>query len=176
MDYAKLEERAKELGFSHIGPLDPKTIVLKQEVRDMCQPCARYNKCWSCPPGCPSLEENRETVGKYTRGILVQSTGEMEDSMDYEVMMETEAEHKKRFLKFYGELRKEFPNMTALGAGTCSQCKECTYPDAPCRFPDRMVSSMEAFGMVVTEVCVANDMKYYYGLNTITYSSCYLLE
>jgi len=176
MNYTKVEELAKEIGFSYVGPLDPATINLKMEVRQMCEACRRYDKCWSCPPGCGTLEEHAERVAAYHSGILVQTVGELEDSMDYEAMMDTEKAHKEHFLAMYAELAKEYPGMLALGAGSCTQCKTCTYPDAPCRFPEKMVSSMEAYGMVVTEVCQANNMKYNYGPCTIAYTSCFLLD
>ena len=69
-----------------------------------------------------------------------------------------------------------WPGLLALGAGTCTRCKECTYPDAPCRFPDKRVSSMEACGLVVMDTCKANGLGYYYGPQSIAYTSCFLLE
>ena len=33
MDYAELEKAAGKIGFTHIAPLDPSTIVQKEEVR-----------------------------------------------------------------------------------------------------------------------------------------------
>ena len=96
--------------------------------------------------------------------------------MDGETMMETEAIHKETFYKFEKVLRERWPEMLAIGAGCCTKCKECTYPDAPCRFPGQAFSSMEAYGMLVTQVCKANGLEYYYGPCTIAYTSCYLLE
>ena len=52
----------------------------------------------------------------------------------------------------------------------------CTCPDAPCRFPDQAFSSMEAYGMLVMQVCQANHLDYYYGPGKIAYTSCYLLK
>ena len=57
----------------------------------------------------------------------------------------------------------------AIGAGCCMICETCSYPDSPCRFPQKKISSMEACGMLVSEVCQKNDLKYYYGPNTISY-------
>lgn len=167
---------ALEMGFSQAGVLDPDTIELKEEVRQMCRNCGAYDTRWSCPPGCGSLEECRERIGAYKQGILVQTTGQLEDPFDGEGMMETEATHKENFTKLYELLRQQYPGMLALGAGGCRLCKSCAYPDAPCRFPEKMVSSMEANGMVVTEVCRANGLQYNYGPNTITYTSCFLLK
>ena len=102
--------------------------------------------------------------------------GQLEDSMDGEGMMEAESLHKRHFSDMHELLRKEYPALLAIGAGTCKHCKQCSYPDEPCRFPDRMTSSMEAMGMLVLEVCKRNDLSYYYGPNTIAYTSCFLLK
>ena len=169
---------AKEIGFEQAGPLDPATIELKEEVREMCASgkCAMYDKRWSCPPGCGTLDECRELLKGYTRGILVQSVGELEDNFDIETMMETEAAHKERFYAMRKVLVEKVIDALAAGAGCCTICPECTYPDAPCRFPEQKMSSMEALGMLVLEVCKANDMRYFYGENTIAYTSCFLFR
>ena len=178
LDMEMLETMAKDAGFSHIGPLDRSTIELQQEVREMCRTgnCGAYGKKWTCPPACGSLEDCRAQLEKFNRGILVQTVGELEDSFDYEAMMDTEAAHKEHFAAMEKQLRSQFPDMLALGAGGCTKCKQCTYPDAPCRFPGKAFASMEAFGMLVLQVCKANNMTYYYGPNTIAYTSCFLLE
>lgn len=177
-DMEEIKKLGCEAGFTHVAPLLRSTISLMPEVRQMCQSgsCHMYGKCWSCPPGCGSLEECQKNLDAYQRGILVQTVGQLEDELDGEGMMEAEALHKERFYSFEQILRERFPRMLAIGAGCCTKCKNCTYPDAPCRFPDQMFSSMEAYGMLVTQVCQANGLKYYYGPSTITYTSCYLLE
>ena len=169
---------AKEIGFEQAGPLDPATIELKEEVREMCASgkCTMYDKRWSCPPGCGTLDECRELLKGYTRGILVQSVGELEDNFDIETMMETEAAHKARFYAMRKTLVERGIDALAAGAGCCTICPECTYPDAPCRFPEEKMSSMEALGMLVLEGCKANDMRYFYGENTIAYTSCFLFR
>ena len=174
MAYTAVESLAKEAGFTHMAPLNPETITLKTEVRQMCAACGRYGKCWSCPPGCGELAECVARVGNYRQGILVQTVGQLEDEFDGEGMMETERLHKERF-RALCELLKDRDTLN-LGAGSCTLCAVCAYPKEPCRFPEKMVSSMEAYGMVVTEVCKANDLPYNYGKNTIAYTSCVLFD
>lgn len=176
-EMSELLRMAVDAGFAHAAPLEPATIELKAEVREMCADgkCRQYGSRWSCPPGCGTLEECAARLAGYRSGILVQSVGDIEDSMDFEGMMEVEAAHKRRFAALYASLREEFPELLALGAGCCTQCAECSYPDAPCRFPEKMVSSMEAYGMLVLEVCKRNGLTYYYGPNSIAYTSCFLL-
>ena len=178
LDMEMLIRLAEVAGFTHAAPLDPTTIELKKEVRAMCaeNSCGKYDKCWSCPPGCGKLEECAERIASYRIGLLVQTVGEMEDSFDAEAMMDAETTHKARFQMLHEALRREYPEMLALGAGCCTQCYECTYPDNPCRFPKQMVSSMEAYGMLVMDICKKNGLEYYYGPNTITYTSCFLLR
>lgn len=137
--------------------------------------CGMYGKSWACPPGCGDLEECRKNVSKYKWGIIVQTTGQLEDSLDFESIMEIQREHKERFDAILEPLREAFPGMLPLGAGTCAICAKCAYPDKPCRFPDRRISSVEAYGMVVNEFAMKNGLKYNYGPNTMTYTSCCLL-
>lgn len=178
MRYEELSALAKETGFTGWSPLSVSTIQLKQEVRDMCavNACGQYEKRWSCPPGCGTLEECARRLEGYAHGILVQTVGEVEDGFDFEAMMEIEGEHREHFAAMYEALRERGENVLAIGAGCCTQCVECTYPDAPCRFPEKMVSSMEAYGMLVLEVCKANGLQYYYGSDRMAYTSCFLLK
>ena len=173
----RLAAMAQQFGFTAWVPLDIQTLVLKPEVRDMCAggSCGQYAKRWSCPPGCGSLEECAANVAKFSRGILVQTVGDVEDSFDYEAMMEIQEAHKDRFLQMHQAICSTGQPVLALGAGCCTRCKTCTYPDAPCRFPEQMVSSMEAYGLLVLEVCKANGLQYYYGSDKMAYTSCFLL-
>ena len=118
MDIKKIEQMGMEQGFSHVVLLDCDTIELKPEVRQMCaaDTCHKYDKCWSCPPGCGSLEECEAKVRQYKYGIIVQTVGELEDVFDGEGMMETEARHKECFVEFEKKLREIYPDMLAIGA------------------------------------------------------------
>lgn len=170
---------AEEVGFSHNGIFPVAKMRFLPEVRDMCaaDKCHMYGKCWSCPPGCGTIEDSRRKAADYNWGILLQSTGDMEDDFDVEVMMETEEQEKDRLNAFVARLKEEGETeYLPMGAGACGLCEKCTYPDAPCRFPDRMITSMEAYGLVVAEVCQLADTPYYYGPLTITYSSCVLFK
>lgn len=178
MDYSAAEKLALECGFSYTKPLDVPTIEFNPQVREMCQSgkCARYGKCWSCPPACGTLEECAARVRQFSEGILVQTVGELEDELDGEGMMETQALHKQHLRDLVEKIHETGEKMFPLGAGTCDICKTCAYPDAPCRFPEKMISSMESYGMLVMQVCKANGMEYYHGKNTIAYTSCVLLK
>ena len=61
-----------------------------------------------------------------------------------------------------------------MGAGTCTRCAACTYPDAPCRHPETLAPSMEACGLFVSDVCRSNALPYYYGDRKIAFICCVL--
>jgi predicted metal-binding protein len=174
----QIRELALNCGFSHAGLMDADTIRLRTEVRDACatNKCGAYNTKWSCPPGCGTLEECEARLRKYKRGVLVQTTGFLEDSMDYDTMAQTSKDHAAHMETFSDEIKKLYPGSMTMGAGACKRCEQCTFPDKPCRFPDKMTSSMEAYGMVVSDVCQDNKLPYYYGKDTLTYTGCVLLE
>lgn len=178
IDYKALKKLALECGFSHVGDLDADTIQVRLEVRSACaaNKCQAYGKNWVCPPACGTLEECSQRIHSYKRGLILQTTGELEDSFDLEGMEELTINHMRTFDKFADLIREQYPNALILGDGACKRCKTCTYPDEPCRFLGKQTSAMEAYGMLVSEVCQRNHIPYYYGLGTLTYVGCILIE
>ena len=169
---------ARETGFDDACDLDMASLVVMDEVRDMCAAnrCHAYGKNWSCPPGCGTVDECRERIAQYSRGVLVQTVGAMEDDFDIDGINAAQERHKKNFSAYAAAVRKSFPDCLPLSAGSCHRCAECTYPDAPCRFPEERLSSMEAYGLLVGDVCKKSGMPYYRGTHTITFTSCILFK
>lgn len=168
-------KKAKELGFDEAASLNPAMLEAKPAVRDMCaaDKCHAYNRNWTCPPACGSLEECQKKMQSYEKGILLQTVGRMSKAIDTKVYRETEERHMEQFYAFAEEIRKEHPQALCLGAGGCRICKQCAYPSA-CRFPEKACSSMEAYGLFVTQVCRDNGVPYYHGPKTIAYTACVL--
>lgn len=166
---------AKECGFSEAAELNTETLQARADVRDMCAEgkCGAYGKNWTCPPACGTLEECAERMGRYHRGILLQTVGTLSRTIDTKGYMETERQHRENLLRFFERIRAEYPDALCLGAGGCRVCAACAYPE-PCRFPGKAMSSMEGYGLFVTQVCRDNGMKYYYGPKTIAYTGCVL--
>lgn len=169
---------ARQAGFSHCAELDASALVPLSQVRDMCSAdrCRSYGRSWSCPPACGSIEHICRRLSKYRRGIIVQTTGELEDDFDLEAIAAAQAKHKKAFLNLSRQARLLHPGCLPLSAGACTLCRKCTYPHAPCRFPGKMLSSMEAYGLLVSDVCLKSGLQYYYGPKTITYTACILTD
>jgi predicted metal-binding protein len=177
-DTDALVAEAAETGFSQAGELNVEALVFMPEVRDMCSVdrCNHFGKNWRCPPACGSIEEAAERAARYSYGVLVQTIGKMEDDFDYETIEATSTKHKADFAALVKKLRGRYDDILPMGAGTCTLCEACTYPDEACRHPDESISSMEAYGLWVSKVCELSGVPYNNGPQTITFTSCYLLK
>lgn len=174
----QIQEKAKELGFDEVAFVDPQCLVFRPEVRDMCavDRCHKYGKSWDCPPACGTLEELGERASGYQYGLVVQTWGALEDDFDVDTMDALSALQKKRFAQFAEFLRDNTELPMPMGSGSCILCEQCTYPDAPCRFPDKVTPSMEACGLLVTQVCEQANIPYYHGKQTLAFTSCALFN
>ena len=169
---------SKKIGFTAAAILRRPQLEYRPEVRDMCAMnlCGVYGKSWICPPACGSLDEICKKAERFMDGLLVQTTVQLEDSFDYERMQAGMQKHQKQLEALVDRCRNMGMEILPMGAGGCTRCENCTYPAAPCRFPDKAFSSMEAYGLLVNDVCRQAGLGYYYGSNTLTYSALLLVH
>jgi len=174
----EFKKLAISMGFSNAGQLNMDALVFMPEVRQMCNSdsCTSYNKNWMCPPAIGTLEQSAVKVREYSFGMIVQTTAFMQDEFDYETIRDTQKKHKNNFFELVTLLRNKYSSVLPMGAGTCTICNKCTYPDKPCRFPDKAIGSMESYGLWVSKVCEMSSIPYYYGKNTLTFTSSFLLK
>lgn len=167
--------RALGLGFTHAAALDTAGLTPREDVRAMCaaDQCRAYGKNWTCPPHCGTLAQCREAIGRYHRGILLQTVGQLQKTIDTRAYRDTEAKHLRQFYALCDALRQVYPQALCLGSGGCRLCEKCAYPE-PCRFPEKACPSMEGYGLFVTQVCRDNALAYHHGEKTVTYTACIL--
>jgi predicted metal-binding protein len=170
-----LIKTAKELGFDTAVAFNPAILEARQDVREMCNAdkCMIFGKNWGCPPHCGTVEQCQQKMHSYSGGILLQTTGHMTKAIDSRCYRETERRHLTNFYALADVVRECYPDALCLGAGGCRVCKKCAWPEE-CRFPEKRMSSMEGYGLFVTQVCRDVGVPYYYGEKTITYSACIL--
>ncbi len=155
--------------------LDVADIPFSEAVLDACRAnrCGRYGTCWTCPPGTAGMEEK---IRQYRTAVVFSCKHVIEDSFDFEGMMEGMARARDTLAEIRAALNRDgIPHM-ALGCEGCNLCPTCTYPDAPCRHPDRATPSVEACGIHVVELSRKVGMKYNGGANTVTYFCIVLFE
>ena len=170
-----LIQEAQNLGFDTATAFNPAILEARQDIREMCNAdkCMIFGKNWGCPPHCGTVEECQKKMHGYSNGVLLQTTGHMTKAIDSKCYRDTERRHLTAFYALADIVRKIYPNALCLGAGGCRICKKCAWPE-PCRFPEKRMSSMEGYGLFVTQVCRDVGVPYYYGERTITYSACIL--
>lgn len=168
---------ALHMGFTAAAELDPAVLKPLPAIREMCAAdrCRAYGKNWTCPPAVGTLEECAARLRKYRKGLLVQTVGRLHKVIDTKAMEEAEQRHLQLLHGLAYRIRQEQPAALCLGAGGCRICKSCAYPE-PCRFPERACSSMEAYGLFVTQVCRDCGLPYHYGAGTISFTACVLLS
>ncbi len=152
-------------------------IPFRKEFRAACEAnaCGRYGKSYTCPPDVGPIDELIERAKGYENAFVFQTIGELEDSFDIEGMEEAGKVHKSVTLGLRDELAGELGDFIALGAGSCQVCGECTKPTGePCRFPDKAMASLEAYGIAVSELAASCGLKYINGSNTVTYFGAFL--
>ena len=175
MTEQQLLEVAAACGFDHVGMLNVPALEFNPAVREMCAAdrCRSYGRCWTCPPYCGTLEECEARMKGYSHGLLLQTVGQLEKTVDTRGYARVEGEHLASFHRFADMLRREYPQALCLGSGGCRICGTCAWPEK-CRFPEKACASMEAYGLFVTQVCRDNAVPYYHGPKTITYAACVL--
>lgn len=164
---------AKSIGFTNAEWVDASQIVCDRRFREQCaaNACGVYGKCWMCPPDIGDIDELISQVKSYKRGLLYQSIFTLEDSFDFEGMQEGGREQSRRSRLLDDALRSEgYEGYLHLSKGGCGVCSPCAkVKGEPCRFPDRALSSLEAYGINVSATVKSTSMKYINGVNTVTY-------
>lgn len=178
--FEKLEAAALELGAYKSKVIETKDISLERAFRDMCaaNSCGMYGKCYMCPPDVGDIEMLMSEVVNYDCALVYQTVGELEDSYDFEGMVAA----KKRTYPLAQSLRGVFEEhglskVLHLCAGGCGVCKTCAKQTGePCRFPQKAMPSLEAYGVNVSALAKASNMKYINGQNTVTYFGAVLFS
>ena len=152
--------------------IDQTEIVYDYQFREICMrnSCGEYGKCWMCPPDVGDVNELMKKAQSYSYGILYNSVSQLEDSFDFEGMMEAKQEFNEIALKITNVIRGLDGDILHLGVGACGICERCAKKDnEPCRFPDRAIPSMESYGIFVAETAKKAGLKYINGKDTVTY-------
>ena len=173
MDGERILAIAVACGAYKAGVVRRDRIVLSDSFRAMCEQniCGAYGRCWTCPPDCGDIHMLMDKVRSYDAGVLYQTVGKLEDSFDFEGMVDAKNVHKNLTQRIREALEAEgIRDVFHLGAGGCGVCERCARADdQPCRFPEKAVISMEACGIDVSHTAAATDLKYSNGQNTVTY-------
>ncbi len=178
--FDKLIKETLALGAFKASIITTDKIELDRVFRDICasNSCGMYGKCYMCPPDVGDIDALMAEVREYDYALVYQTVSGLEDSFDFEGMVEA----KKKFYPISQKLRGVFreagiEKVLHLGAGGCGVCKVCAKrTNEACRHPDLAMASLEAYGFNVSRLAAAADMKYINGQNTVTYFGAVLYK
>ncbi len=131
----------------------------QEKFIEYCKQCHKYNSRWSCPP-------LNFSVNKYlapytyiyligiqyfydTDTIAAVNTTEKVNSFS----IKTAKSLKKQFSEILLDAEKIFPQTISISAGGCDFCCRCSRTkNEPCRKPEKMRYSLDAFGIDLSKV------------------------
>lgn len=166
------------LGASNADIVPVAQVSFEPEFRKLCEQnvCGSYGRNWMCPPHVGAIDELIARARSYETILVYQLISELEDSYDFEGMMEANARMHALSEQVRLLVQPQYPNALLLGAGGCTHCARCAkLDDQPCRFPEKAMPSMEAFGINVSTLAPLAGMKYINGANTVTYFGAVLI-
>ena len=171
MTVEKIRQAVETAGFTDCGVLKTEDLCYHPEVREICEgnSCRNFGATWACPPAVGTLEECRARVARYEHMLLLTKKYGLESSFDFEAMGDGLRDFKKTVDRLHKSLDPWLGDFLLLSNEGCGRCKECTYPDAPCRFPELLHHSLEGYGFVVNELAKTAGVKYNNGPNTVTF-------
>lgn len=166
-----------DLGLSS-GFVEISDLTFHSDYREICRQnvCRCYGTTWACPPGVGTEEECIARLRSYDKMLLFSKVYELEDSFDIEGMHESGADFRDCVERLSETVNQYLPRYLMLANGGCHKCDPCTYPDAPCRFPDQVFHSMSSYLFTVSAVAKLAGLTYNNGPNTVTYFGAILFH
>ena len=106
---------------------------------------------------------------QYEKMLLFSIKYDLENPFDVEGMQNAMFSFKGSVDIFDEKLKVFLLDYLLLSNEGCGKCTKCTYPDAPCRFPEYLHHSIEGYGFNIYELAKAAKIKYNNGENTETF-------
>ena len=88
--------------------------------------------------------------------------------------LDTRASHEEITHQVAALVQAQGAETYALSTESCAVCPACTYPNAPCRRPDRMFPCVESHGILVTDIAERYGIDFQSGGNIVTWFSLIL--
>ena len=164
-----IRRNALRVGLTEIGDIDIRDLEFEDWVRDFCREgCRSYNRSWACPPAVGTLDECRERCRQYAHMMLFDRCYRLSGSFD-SLGVQKAMDDFKVMVERYDELISPILSRTLfLTNDGCTRCAECTWPDAPCRYPDRIHHTIEGYGFNITKMARKAGLRYNNGPDTVT--------
>lgn len=176
MDKASFEQKLAQLPLFQYSFMKSEELTFSDRVRTICETeCPRFGTTWACPPAVGPVETCKARCLSYPELLMISTVTEVRDIADMDECLSTSKEHEAIAYEVAQLLKEQGCEVLVLSTESCSQCARCTYPDAPCRKPERMFPCVESHGILVTELCEKYGMEFFNG-NIVTWFSLLLFR
>jgi predicted metal-binding protein len=115
------------------------------------------------------VDECRERAQGYDKMLVFSGKYDLEDYTDFGAIGAAMTGFKSIARKLDEEVKPYLSGYLMLSNEGCGTCEVCTYPDAPCRFPDKVHGSIEGYGIFVNKLAEMAGMGYNNGKDTVTF-------
>ena len=177
MDRQKLEAQLAELPLYEYAFIKTEELLFSERVRYICQTeCPMYNTTWACPPAVGTVEACQKRVMAFEEGLLIATITEVSDIANIEETLATRSDHEEITRQVLAMVREQAARTLTLSTEACAHCAHCTWPDAPCRCPDRMFPCVESHGILVTDLAEKHGIDFLAGSNLVTWFSLILYK
>ena len=170
-------ELALYAGARDAAMIEVRDIPFDAGFRDFCKEdvCGYYGRNWMCPPYVGEIQALIDRARGYDRALVYETAGEIAYKRDKTGIREAALLHDEVAQRI---LEGSPPgNLLHLSAGTCRICERCTAMDGePCRYPDRAIPSLEAYGIHVCALAEKCGLRYSNGEATVTYFGAVLIR
>ena len=175
MNRELLEQQMLELPIVQYEYFKTEELIFTEKVRYICQTeCPQYGKSWACPPGVGTVEECRAKCMEYPNALLITTMTEVNDIANIDETLATRPEHEEITRQVKAMMDEQGVETYVLSTESCAICESCTYPDGPCRCPEKMFPCVESHGILVTELAEQYGIDFQAGGNIVTWFSLLL--
>lgn len=164
---------ARELGIRECKIATTELLVFAPETRRLCEQnvCGQLGKTWACPPAVGSYATCVKTCRAFRNMMVFSTVTDLRGRYNPRGWHEAKIRHERATAVIAAEFRRDRPDVLVLSTEGCEVCERCTYPDAPCAFPEQCFPSVEGYGILVMEVVKKLGMRYHYGPEQLAYFS-----
>ena len=166
-----LEQQLSELPLFQYAFMPTEELIFTDRVRHVCkEECPMYGKTWACPPAVGTVEGCQARCQTFPEFLMISTVTEVPDIADLEATLATRADHEAITHEVTDLIRGQGCETLTLSTEACAVCESCSYPNEPCRYPDKMFPCVESYGILVTEICERYGMEFFNG-NIVTWVS-----
>lgn len=171
MDLERLERGLRELPLCQYDVIDTAELTFTERVREICRTeCPMYDRSWACPPAVGTVEECKARCLSYPHALMLTTVTEVRDIADIEETLATRAPHEAVTRQAAALVAEQAGELLVLSTEACAHCARCTWPDAPCRHPERMYPCVESHAILATDIAEKHGIEFFGG-NLVTWFS-----